>query len=169
MRLGGGASGKTVGYMPVSSTLTRRSYVDCGMPHAAPMTPQHLSQMHLTAGSGLSPHGHPLAHLHHPQQQLLTQQQRPGSSNTMTSDRISLGSGSDHFSVQSGGQRQTQPSPAQASQPLFYVYPQSAACARRSQIINPHQVLASEALTPIFYRPNGNSVDNLSASGEGSL
>uniref|UniRef100_A0A158R7Q9 Cadherin domain-containing protein n=1 Tax=Taenia asiatica TaxID=60517 RepID=A0A158R7Q9_TAEAS len=164
--LGGGASGKAVGYMPVSSTLTRRSYVDCGMPHhAAPMTPQHLSQVHLTAGSGLSPHGHPLAHPHHSQQQPLTQQQRPGSSNTMTSDRISLGSGSDHFSVQSGGQRQTQPSPAQASQPLFYVYPQSAACVRRSQIIHPHQVLASEALTPIFYHPNGSSVDNLSASG----
>ncbi|CDS40649.1 fat cadherin tumor suppressor [Echinococcus multilocularis] len=143
--LGGGASGTTVGCIPAPSTLTRRGYVDCGMPQrVAPITPHHL---------------------HHPQQQPSTQQQRPGSSNTMTSDRASLGSGSDHFSVQSSGQRQTQLAPSQVSQPLFYVCPQSAACVRRSQIIYPHQVLASEALTPVFYRPNGSSVGNLSASG----
>ncbi|VDM31294.1 unnamed protein product [Hydatigera taeniaeformis] len=157
--LGGGASSTTAGCMPSSSTLTRRSYVDCGVPHHA----TSMISQHLAAGSGPPPHGHPLAHLHNPQQQPLTQQQRPGSSNTMTSDRISLGSGSDHFSVQSGGQRQAQPAPAQPSQPLLYVYPQSAACVRRSQIIHPQQVLTSEALTPIFYHPNGTSVGNLSA------
>ena len=158
----------SAGYIPGSTTLTRRSYVECGMvPHfKAPMTPQHVSQMHLAAaaGAGLPPHGNTSAHIHQAQQQ-----PRPGSSNTMTSDRISLGSGSDQFSVQSGGPRQTQQvqsGPGTAPQSILYVYPKSAACSRRSQIIQPHQILPSEAFAPVFYRQNGNSTGNLSASGK---
>uniref|UniRef100_A0A5K3EQH2 Cadherin domain-containing protein n=1 Tax=Mesocestoides corti TaxID=53468 RepID=A0A5K3EQH2_MESCO len=162
--LGGGAAGSTispvpaVGHVPASSTMTRRSFLDPSIHHkssygANPITPQHLSQAHLVTTPGA----------YH----------RPGSSNTMTSDRISLGSGSDQFSVQSGGQRQPQQHqqqqqpvllpPQTSQQPIFYVYPQSAACVRRSQVIQPHHV-PPEAITPLFYRSR-NSVGNLSASG----
>ncbi|VUZ45958.1 unnamed protein product, partial [Hymenolepis diminuta] len=180
--LGGGASGTMspvpVGYLPATTTLARRSFIDCGMQHrAVPMTPQHLSQVHLSS------HGNHMVHLQHPVSSV-HQQPRPGSSNTMTSDRISLGSGSDQFSVQSGGPRgvqgqtmmmppqsQHQQVPASAQQQVFYVYPQSAAGIRRSQIIQPHQILSSDSLSPMFYRPeaNNNSVGNLSPSGRLSL
>lgn len=166
-----------VGYMPSTAAMTRRSLIDCGMSHrGAPMTPQHLSQVHL------APLGNHMAHLHNPASSSVHQQPRPGSSNTMTSDRISLGSGSDQFSVQSGGPRQGQGQlaiPPQAQLPpvstqgphqVFYVHPQSTACIRRSQVIQPHQVLSSDALTPVFYRAGGNtSVGNISTSGKNTF
>ncbi|VDN99359.1 unnamed protein product [Rodentolepis nana] len=180
--LGGGTSGTMspvpVGYMPATTTLARRSFIDCGMQHrVAPMTPQHLSQVHL------APHSNHIVHLQHPGSSSVHQQPRPGSSNTMTSDRISLGSGSDQFSVQSGGPRgvqgqammspqsQNQQTPSSAQQQVFYVYPQSTTTTRPSQFILPHQMLPSEAPPVVFYRPEGNnnSVGNLSASGRPPL
>lgn len=131
------------------------------VPHpAAPMTPQHLSQLHLA--SARQPPG------------------RQGSINTLTSDRISLGSGSDRFSVQSGGHQQRHavgkiPQPTTTAQPIFYVYPQTAACARRSQVVQqpshppPVHAVPVPQEGAIIYRPVGNSVGNLSASGKSSI
>lgn len=192
--IGGGASGTIspvpMGYMPATTSLARRSFIDCGMQHrVGPMTPQHLSQVHL------APHGNHMVHLQHPAASSIHQQPRPGSSNTMTSDRISLGSGSDQFSVQSGGprgggqsgapivmppqshhQQHQLPVSSQQQQQVLYVYPQTTATTRRSQVIQPHQMLSQEALSPMFYRAgagggggNNSSVGNLSVtSGEWS-
>ena len=139
-----------VGHIPGSSTLTRRSYVECGMVShlKAPLTPQYVSHMHLAATAVIPYHGNPPSHV---QASAQLQQPRPDSSNTVASDRISLESGSDQFSMQSVG-------PGPTSQSVFFVCPQSAACSRRSQVIQPD-----------FYRQDRNSMSSLSATGVASF
>lgn len=72
---------------------------------------------------------------------------RPGSSNTVASDKISLGSGSDRFSVQSDSKRVKPPQSHPASYCMYPVQsscgptlmPQTASMARRQHMMLPQQ------------------------------